>query len=78
MTNYRKLTAAEIDVLKTQLCSAADWDQVEVAEGFLPEPVHHTRFSGHVRLGVFQKEFCLPGASVSHPESVLLPCTTLL
>ena len=61
MTNYRKLTAAEIDVLKTQLCSAADWDQVEVAEGFLPEPVHHTRFSGHVRLGVFQKEFCLPG-----------------
>ena len=61
MKNYRKLTEAEIEMLKSQLCSAADWDQIEVADGFLPEKVHHTRFSGHVRLGVFSKEFCLPG-----------------
>ena len=61
MTNYRKLTSAEIEVLKQQVCSASDWKQIEVAEGFLPETVHHTRFSGHVRLGVFRKEFCLPG-----------------
>ena len=61
MKNYRKLTSAEIEVLKQQVCSASDWDQIEVAEGFLPETVHHTRFSGHVRLGVFRKEFCLPG-----------------
>ena len=61
MKNYRKLTEAEIEMLKSQLCSAADWDQIEVAEGFIPEKVHHTRFSGHVRLGVFSKEFCLPG-----------------
>ena len=38
MTNYRKLTSAEIEVLKQQVCSASDWDQIEVAEGFLPEP----------------------------------------
>ena len=61
MTNYRKLTAAEIDILKAQVCSAEDWDQVEVAEGFIPEKVHHTRFSGKVRLGVFKKEFSLAG-----------------
>ena len=61
MTNYRKLTSAEIDVLKAQVCSAEDWDQVEVAEGFIPEKVHHTRFSGKVRLGVFRKEFSLAG-----------------
>ena len=61
MRNYRKLTEVEIEQLKVQLCSAADWGQIEVAEGFLPETVHHTRFSGHVRLGVFSKEFCLPG-----------------
>ena len=61
MKNYRKLTEVEIEILKSQLCSAADWSLIEVAEGFLPETVHHTRFSGQVRLGVFRKEFCLPG-----------------
>ncbi len=61
MRNYRKLTSAEIDVLKSQMCSSADWEQIEVAEGFIPETVHHSRFSGQVRLGVFNKEFCLPG-----------------
>ena len=61
MNNYRKLTEVEIDVLKAQFCSADDWSEVEVAEGFVPETIHHTRFSGHVKLGVFRKEFCLPG-----------------
>lgn len=61
MNNYRKLTEVEIDVLKAQFCSADDWSEIEVAEGFVPETIHHTRFSGHVKLGVFRKEFCLPG-----------------
>ena len=61
MGNYRKLTELETDVLKSQMCTAADWGQIEVAEGFMPERVHHVRFSGHVKLGVFRKEFCLPG-----------------
>ena len=59
--NYRKLTDSEIETLKAQMCSASDWSEIEVAEGFQPETVHHTRFSGHIRLGVFRKEFCLPG-----------------
>ena len=59
--NYRKLTTSEIETLKAQMCSASDWTDIEVAEGFRPETVHHTRFSGRIRLGVFRKEFCLPG-----------------
>ena len=59
--NYRKLTISEIETLKSQMCSASDWNEIEVAEGFRPETVHHTRFSGCIRLGVFNKEFCLPG-----------------
>ena len=66
MTNYRKLTAAEIEVLKAQMCSSDDWTEVEVAEGFLSETVHHTRLSGKVRLGVFRKEFMLPGGMKKH------------
>ena len=43
--NYRKLTPEEIGVLKDQMCSATDWEQIEVAEGFDPEYVRNTRFS---------------------------------
>jgi hypothetical protein len=50
MTRYRKLREVEIETLKAQMCSASDWNQVEVADGFMPERVHHARFSGFVRL----------------------------
>ena len=63
---YRKLTEEEINRLKSQSCLADDWGQVEVAEDFSTEYVHHTRFSGKVRLGVFQKEFMLPGGIGKH------------
>ena len=66
MTDYRKLTAAEVEVLKAQMCSAEDWNQVEVTEGFIPETVQHTRFSGNVKLGVFRKEFMLAGGMRKH------------
>lgn len=39
---------------------------VEVAEEFTPEYVFHTRFSGQIRLGVFDKEFQLPGGMAKH------------
>lgn len=64
--NYRKLTPAEIGVLEGQMCSASDWSQIEVAEGFAPEYVKHTRFSGQIRLGAFTKEFELPGGIRKH------------
>lgn len=64
--DYRKLTKKEVNRLKEQSCLADDWDKVEVAEDFSTEYVHHTRFSGYVKLGVFQKEFNLPGGIGKH------------
>lgn len=66
MKSYRKLSDAEIDILKSQMCSASDWSQVEVADGFSTEYVRYARFSGKVRLGAFRKEFQLAGGMVKH------------
>lgn len=66
MNNYRKLFPEEIDRLSQQHCTSSDWSMVEVAEGFTPEYVFHTRFSGQIRLGVFDKEFQLPGGMAKH------------
>lgn len=66
MVNYRSLTNDEIDRLKAQSCSAANWSDVLVAENFTPDYVHHARFSGRVRLGVFEHEFTLSGGICKH------------
>lgn len=66
MKNYRKLTEDEIQRLKNQSCLADDWEMVSVDERFTTEYVHHTRFSGKVKLGVFQSEFILPGGIKKH------------
>ncbi len=64
--DYRFLTGEEITRLESQSCSSEDWTQVKVAEGFSTEYVHHARFSGKVRLGVFQTEFLLAGGIRKH------------
>ena len=66
MTDYRKLTAQEVEILKAQTCSASDWDLIEVSEDFSPEYVLHARFSGKIRIGSFKKEFELPGGIRKH------------
>ena len=66
MKDYRKLTEDEVLQLKSQSCLADDWGNVLVAEGFNCEFVHHTRFSGEVKLGVFESEFTLPGGIKKH------------
>ena len=66
MKDYRKLTQQEIEMLKSQMCTASDWNLIEVSEGFSPEHVHHTRFSGNIRIGSFRKEFSLPGGMKKH------------
>ena len=63
---YRNLTEDEVLRLKSQSCLADDWGKVTVAEEFSTEFVHHTRFSGEVRLGVFHSEFTLPGGIKKH------------
>ena len=66
MNNYRKLYPQEVELLKAQMCTAADWDKVEVAEDFSADHVRSARFSGNVRIGAFNKEFELPGGMVKH------------
>lgn len=66
MKTYRRLTEEEISRLKAQSCVADHWEEVEVAGQFRTEYVHHTRFSGHVRLGVFEDTFTLAGGITKH------------
>ena len=61
MKNYRKLTTEEISLMKSQMCTATDWDSIEVADGFKAEHVRHCRFSGRIRIGRSDKIFTLPG-----------------
>lgn len=66
MTAYRKLKASEISLLKSQMCSATDWDLIEVASDFTAENIRYVRFSGNIRLGSFRKVFDLPGGMKKH------------
>ncbi|MGN1210405.1 MAG: DUF4954 family protein [Candidatus Cryptobacteroides sp.] len=66
MSNYRKLTGEEISRLESQMCSASDWSQIEVAEGFSTDHVSHARFSGSIRIGAFNKEITLAGGMKKH------------
>ncbi len=66
MDGFRKLTEGEVRTLEAHLCTAADWDMIEVSEDFSPEHVRNTRFSGRIRMGAFRKEFALPGGIRKH------------
>lgn len=66
MDGFRKLTEGEVRTLEAHLCTAADWDMIEVSEDFSPEHVLNTRFSGRIRMGAFRKEFALPGGMRKH------------
>lgn len=70
MKNYRKLNPQEIEQLKAQMCTAADWDQVEVSADFSADHVRSARFSGNVKIGAFSKEFVLPGGMVDRKSVV--------
>lgn len=66
MKTYRSLTAEEIGRLQAQSCTADDWNNIQVAGQFSPEHIHHVRFSGSIRLGVFHENFRLSGGVVRH------------
>ena len=66
MKNYRKLTSDEISALQANMCSASDWNEVEVVEDFAPCYIKSVRFSGKVRLGSFNTEFTLAGGIRKH------------
>lgn len=48
---YRKLSAEEIAVLERNFCRAQDWQNVSVAENFLPERLFDVEFIGTCRIG---------------------------
>ena len=62
----RKLTAKEIERLQANRCTADDWNNIEVADGFDPVYVREVDFSGPIRLGRFDKTFTLAGGVPAH------------
>ena len=68
-TQWRALSAEEIDRLTQQGCTCTDWSKVQVAEGFRTDRVRTTHFGGEVRLGVFEKEVSFFG-DVTKPTGI--------
>ena len=66
---FHSLSAEQIDQLARQGCTCEDWSKVQVAEGFDAESVKSTHFSGHVKLGVFEKQVSFFGG-VSKPAGI--------
>ena len=64
--SYRHLTENEVVQLKSQMCQSSEWERIMVADGFCADHVMSTRFSGDIRLGVFDKEFLLAGGMKKH------------
>lgn len=50
-TDYRALTKDQIDQLQAQGCTALDWTEVTVADGFAPATVRQVSFIGAVQIG---------------------------
>ena len=57
----RSLSDSEIATLTTQGCTAEDWRQIRVRDGFDPRRVKNTSFSGPVSLGRLDGSASLPG-----------------
>jgi hypothetical protein len=68
-SKWRPLTSAEISKLTSQGCTCPDWSKVQVADGFSPERVKTTHFSGDVRLGIFKKDVHFEGG-LTRPSGI--------
>lgn len=66
MKNYGHLTQDQIAALVSQRCKCDDWSLVEVSEDFNSKYVRDVNFSGHIRLGSFNKTFTLAGGITKH------------
>lgn len=63
---YRNLTIQEIEILEKQFCTSDNWNDIEVARSFEPRYIHNVNFNGKIKLGIFEKEFTLPGGLKKH------------
>jgi NDP-sugar pyrophosphorylase family protein len=61
MSPFRKLTSDEISALTMQGCRCDNWDLILVSEGFTPENIFGSTFSGHIKIGVFVEKAEFPG-----------------
>ena len=66
MSEYRPLTAHEIETLEKQGCFNDEWNNIEVKDGFDPSFVRQTSFSGKIRLGRFRRSFQFAGGVTKH------------
>lgn len=64
--SYRLLTGEEIEILEKHNCRADNWSDIAVAENFKPDYVSNAEFHGHIKLGVFEKDFQLAGGIRKH------------
>ena len=64
--NLCGLSPEQIGQLKTQGCSAQDWDKVLITPETALKYIRNVRFSGTVRLGKFSKSFTMPGGISKH------------
>lgn len=67
--DYQALSADQIARLIDQGCFCDDWSKVAVVPGFRAETVKATHFSGHVKLGRFDKAVSFFGG-VSRPTGI--------
>ncbi len=66
MEKIRNLQPEEIATLQSQGCQAEDWNNILVPLSFDTRYINKVNFSGTVILGVFEKEFTLPGGVKKH------------
>ena len=58
---YRKLTKEEISTLESHLCSAENWDAIEVHRDFNPLKISKVEFSGNIKIGKLDSNFTFDG-----------------
>lgn len=63
---YRKLSESEIIELQGQGCTSDNWTQICVHHQFRTTHISQVNFSGEIKLGVYEKEFTLPGGIKKH------------
>ena len=56
MSQWRDLSAEQIEQLTRQGCTCSDWSRVQAAEGFDAQRIRAVHFSGDVKLGTFRKD----------------------
>jgi len=66
MASYKSLSAQDIEQLTAQGCTANDWKAISVSTELQLKYIQHVRFSGHCRIGKFEKSFGMAGGIEKH------------